>query len=639
MKNGYYLSAYLHIDPLYHFINVPARHDQNLSLFLKQENKITLVKTWEIERLTGIKHFHKSFFDKAHAMSVINTLLMELNISLNDIVEIWGTPEIQTVDDYHSCEEYPNISYHSISHLFSSLLMDTDQFYNSTIISLAVDGGSDSIIDEHVRQNKKYYCGCVSVNGKVTIVPIASPGHLWYWASEHFRLKEGTLMALATASTSEYFYYDQELILIEDWNSAVNKKAQNSIALEFIKSLETKVSRLVVQDQDLLFNGFDERFTEEENKISMVMKIIQKLSNQIMEYTIDSIIQKFQIDPKESYLSLSGGFSLNCPTNSHLMGKYQFKGFIAPPCVSDCGMSIGIGLYAFYKKNGGQINFKLSHAYYGNTDLSHNAVFEDSRFIQYIEEVSEMDLEQIFTDLERQPVVWFNGSAEIGPRALGNRSLIGDPRVEETKTFLNIVKQREWWRPVAPIVLEEDVHDWFENAYRSPFMLQNFYVNQMKRIFIPAICHLDGSARVQTLNSADNPALYEVIKHFKSRTGIPILCNTSLNDRGEPIIDTVSGAISFALIKGIEVAYINGKRVKLINHQLFERKKTRTRNVDFVYYSEIEYTLVNPWKIHKETLENYLKMIEEGFIPRGLYEPTNKNDAEKIKRIVKFSYR
>ena len=161
------------------------------------------------------------------------------------------------------------------------------------------------------------------------------------------------------------------------------------------------------------------------------------------------------------------------------------------------------------------------------------------------------------------PVAWADGRAEVGPRALGHRSLLADPRRSATKDRLNEVKQRQWWRPVAPIVLEDQVGEWFDGGRRSPSMLETFAVRAERRDQVPAIAHLDGTARVQTLAPSDDEALYRAIQAFSATTGVPMLCNTSLNDKGEPIVATASQALNFCLRKGIGVAYLGGRRVAL----------------------------------------------------------------------------
>lgn len=348
MDNGYYLSTYLNIDELAHLMNINLRHDQNVSLWKKENNNIKLIHYWELERITGKKGHKKSFYSKEQAMEFINVLLEEYNLTIDDMKEVWGTPQLQTCDDYHSLDEYKDLSYHSISHLFSSILLDTDLFYTEDIIGLAVDGAPDIVMDPNLHK-KKYYSGCVSKKGEVETFPVYSPGLLWTFARRRFKLREGTLMAIASASKSELLNSNETLVLVDS-------ASQMHKAFECVNKIADMVESLDEKDIGILFNGYDNRFTKEENEISMVMKEIQKISIRIMEENLDLIIHEYNIDTSTTYLALSGGYALNCPTNTYLMQKYRFKGFIAPPCISDSGQSLGIALFAFLKK---QLNLTL----------------------------------------------------------------------------------------------------------------------------------------------------------------------------------------------------------------------------------------------------------------------------------------
>lgn len=626
MRDGYYLSTYMHINELAYLMGVKKRHDQNISLWLKHGNKINLVHYWEIERLTGYKQHATSFFDIKHATNFINELLSEYKLSLDDMVEVWGTPQIQTCNDYHSINDYPELSYHSISHLFSAVMMDTEKYYNSNIIALAVDGGPDSVLDTE-ETKKYYYSGCIVRNGKSELFQIFSPGPLWFYASLCYNLREGTLMALASASKSELLMPVSDVLLVKDISSLKN-------IFDYIKNLVKYVDALDENQQGKLFNEFDPLFTVEENKISMVVKVIQSISLKIMERNIEDILQKYDLNPFDTYLALSGGYALNCPTNSYLMHKYGFKGFIAPPCVSDCGLSLGIALYAFNKKMN-TVEFNLRHSYYGNQDNNLDYIINCSDFNGHIKQVSDLDEEQAVEDIICSPIVWFDGRAEIGPRALGNRSIIGDPRNQATKEKLNIYKQRQWWRPVAPIILEEEIDNWFENAYVSPFMLHTFTTKRGKEDLIPAITHLDGSARVQTIDRVNNKKLYSIVNKFKEKTGVPIVCNTSLNDRGEPIIDKIGEAINFALRKGIRIVYVNGKRLEICNHEKYLEEKPLKRSKEFTVLSEEERAVLlkefNPHDVPEDILQVFFQANLE-----KEYNLKNIDDARKLTIYAKY---
>ena len=186
-------------------------------------------------------------------------------------------------------------------------------------------------------------------------------------------------------------------------------------------------------------------------------------------------------------------------------------------------------------------------------------------------------IEQFSTDIEKEPVIWFEGRAKVGPRALGHRSILADPRKIISRDLLNKYKQREWWRPVAPIILESQCAEWFVESKYSPFMLNNFTVHPEKKEKIPAVLHIDNTARVQTIGP-ESELLYQAVEQFYARTGTPIVCNTSLNDKGEPIVNTIDEALNFALRKNIHVDYINGVRFQLTDRLKYPSTEVYPRN-------------------------------------------------------------
>lgn len=266
-----------------------------------------------------------------------------------------------------------------------------------------------------------------------------------------------------------------------------------------------------------------------------------------------------------------------------------------PPCVNDSGISLGIALMAFYngKKKNKKLEFNLNNAYYGIKDDGLKKIISVKEYNNFIRDISDFDNSQFLKDIENSILIWFDGASEIGPRALGNRSILGDPRKLEIKDLLNDVKQRQWWRPVAPIIMEEYISEWFENSKISPYMLQTFNICKNRLSLIPAIAHLDNSSRIQTIKRDDNSRLYDAIFCFYKKTGIPMLCNTSLNDRGEPIIATIPEMLNFALRKRINVCYVNGTRVLLKNHIKYSNNRPYKRD--------------NSYHTHEETIDAIIK--------------------------------
>ncbi|MBF0622912.1 MAG: carbamoyltransferase [Magnetococcales bacterium] len=625
MKNGHYLSVYSHIGDLAYLKNIGLRHDQNMALWRKEANHVELVHYWELERVSGHKNHSNSFFSTVHAQQVINTLLEEVGLSLDDMVAVWGTPGLSTISDTEWQTQHPQLPHHGLMHLFSSILLDTDIFHREKIIALAVDGAPDNVIDTEVRQ-KNYYVGGYSNRGQLALFPISSPGVLWALMRQRYQLNEGSLMALGSASQSNAW------IEMEYPLSVTNTKDIIDLG-EWFEAIAQRIESISACDAGTLMNAFDSRFSVEDNQISMVVKIIHKTSLMIMEQTIDGILKKHHLDPRDTYLALSGGYALNCPANAHLMRKYQFKGFMAPPCLNDSGMSLGMGLYQFHTRLK-QFDFHFRTPYHGSADDALDTVLADAQFSDFVESVQTLHYDQVVDDLLQAPIIWFQGRAEMGPRALGNRSLLADPRNLAARDALNAIKQRQWWRPVAPIVLQERMHEWFEDIYNSPYMLHTFKISAEKKETVAAICHLDGTARVQTLSMDDNPALHHLLSAFYQRTGVPILGNTSLNDRGEPIINTIPEALNFALRKEIRIVYINNCRIELKNCAAYNETHPLQRTGVNIDPPAVNDPVSMEKKLNPHQLSRYDLMFYYHNPRLHRYDPSNAGDAHKLQRLI-----
>ena len=623
LENGYYLSVYGMIDELAFLSNNYVRHDFAIALWYRKEHDITLTRYWEMERLTGYKSHDCAFYNKEQFEQIMCKLLDELSLKLSDIKQIWGIKQYSDCSEYYSLDRYGDFAYHTLGHLFSALLIDTTIFQQKNILALSVDGGPDNLIDYNFYK-KKFYAGAYVSKGKVIdVFGIYSPGGLWDYVSKYYKLREGSLMALASASKSKLKQYKVDSSL---WIH--NKQSSLMAEMELLRLIQYVENDAIASNN---YNEIDERFTLAENKISMVMKVIQQVSLEIMSKNIENAIKHYAIQPCNTYLAISGGFGLNCPCNSFLMNKYSFKGFIAPPCVNDSGMALGIGLYAFYRRDPA-MNFTLRTAYFGNSDRTLEETLQ--KYDHFIEDIQMMDRGIVVQDIINGPIVWFDGASEIGPRALGHRSLLADPRSSKAKDQLNKIKKRQWWRPVAPIVIEKEVKEWFLESYQTPFMLHTFYVKGEKAEQIPAVLHLDGSARVQTINESQNPSLYNILEAFYKQTNVPILCNTSLNDRSEPIIDNIDQMFNFSLRKRIGVVYVNGVRVSLRNYGDYRETKPASRLFNWDNYLTEEERVrrmeeLNPIHCDDELISFYVRNP-------NLREKNNIADIEDIKKIKKM---
>lgn len=250
----------------------------------------------------------------------------------------------------------------------------------------------------------------------------------------------------------------------------------------------------------------------------------------VLEERLIMIVDWIKHRTRMKNLVYMGGVALNCVANSKIAGKhYLFDDVWIMPNPGDAGSSIG-AVAAYLRKP-----IKFNTAFLGH----------DIR--------RELDVQTIVESLSEGKVVGIaNGRAEFGPRALGNRSLIADPRGPGVKDRVNAVKKREPFRPFAPIVMEHLVHDYFDMPVRtSPYM--QFTAKVKRPDLFPAITHYDGTARVQTLSREQNPVFYRLLELWYSKTGCPILLNTSLNIKGQPLVNTWDDALEFSEKYDVEV--------------------------------------------------------------------------------------
>ena len=315
---------------------------------------------------------------------------------------------------------------------------------------------------------------------------------------------------------------------------------------------------------------------------------IQKITEEIMLKLAKSIRDEYNI----KNLCLAGGVALNCVANGKILKEKIFDNIWIQPAAGDAGGSLGsaLALWHIEQNNIREVNLNddMEGSYLGieftqeeieNELKLIGANFETFNYEDLINKTAE------FLSNEKA-IGWFQGRMEFGPRALGSRSILGDPRSDKMQKNLNLkVKYRESFRPFAPSVLREDLQNWFDMNVDSPYMLLVSNINsdkkiemtnEQKKLFgieklnikrseIPAVTHVDYSARIQTVNKKNNKRYYDLISKFKEKTGCPVIVNTSFNVRGEPIVCSPSDA--FNCFMGTELDYL------VIGNCILEKKK------------------------------------------------------------------
>jgi carbamoyltransferase len=253
-------------------------------------------------------------------------------------------------------------------------------------------------------------------------------------------------------------------------------------------------------------------------------------------------------------LCLAGGVAYNCVANGRLRAELGFKGVYVPPASGDSGAALGAALWWTARRKGISARPRLPSAYLGpqfEEDLC-RAALERGGLVA--EPLSDGQLyERVATELARGRLVfWFQGRMEWGPRALGNRSLLADPRREDMRELINSkVKCREPFRPFAPSVIEERAQEFFDLPAPSPFMQFTVRVKASAKGLIPAVTHVDGTARVQTVSREANSRFYDLLMAFDRLTGVPVLLNTSFNVQ-EPIVSSPDDAVRCFLRTQVE---------------------------------------------------------------------------------------
>ena len=329
---------------------------------------------------------------------------------------------------------------------------------------------------------------------------------------------------------------------------------------------------------------------------------IQKVTEEIMIKLVKSLKEEFNIPN----LCLAGGVALNCVANGKILQEKIFEKIWIQPAAGDAGGSLGATLALFHIE---QDNPRITNP---NDDMKGSYLGpeysqqEIEKILTEIGAVYEVKNEDQLIDLTAEAISkgnaigWFQGRMEFGPRALGGRSILGDPRSSEMQKNLNLkVKYRESFRPFAPSILRDDLSDWFDITVDSPYMLMVANINKakmikmnddqkklfgieklnIKRSEIPAVTHVDYSARIQTVQKETNERYFKLIQKFKEKTNCPVIVNTSFNVRGEPIVNTPLDAFN---------CFMSTELDKLVIGNCYLSKKDQDNNLKKDYTKEFE---------------------------------------------------
>lgn len=299
-----------------------------------------------------------------------------------------------------------------------------------------------------------------------------------------------------------------------------------------------------------------EPFTQKDKDIACALQ-------ESLEEIVFHVISHYQRETGHKNLCLAGGVAHNCTLNGKILRSGMFERVFVQPAAHDAGAALGAALHAHFKLNpAARKPTTMPHVYLGS-DIATESLLEQLQkwnlFVSFekLDDITRRSAELL---ADGAVIGWVQGCSEFGPRALGNRSILADPRPAENKDRINqMVKKREGYRPFAPSVMEEDAGEFFElsdGTKQFPYMIFIVTVKEDKRSLLQAVTHVDGTARIHTVARATNEPFWQLLRAFKELTGVPVLLNTSFNNYAEPIVDSIGDALNCYLTTGLDYLVI-----------------------------------------------------------------------------------
>tara|TARA_Y100000590_G_scaffold109328_1_gene124635 strand:+ start:10366 stop:12069 length:1704 start_codon:yes stop_codon:yes gene_type:complete len=441
---------------------------------------------------------------------------------------------------------------HHLAHFASSYYISN--FKKSALYSIDGVGDYESSLSGYVKNNNfKIFDECtVSYPHSIGLVYTA----ITAWLGFIPHCDEGKTMGLAPYGDYKKYYLEFKKII------KFEKFGKISINLDYFNYPFHRRSN--VSNKFCSVFGSHRKKNQKLTKIHMnVAATLQFFCEKTLIHGLNYLYKK----TKSSNLSLAGGVALNCVANGKIFKYTKFKNVSVQPAAGDAGTSLGSALYWYNCVRKKKINkFKklsIEKNIYAGPEFSDYEILKEIKKNKLKYKISKNIYNEVSQLLKEQKIVgWFNGRMEFGPRALGNRSILTSPYPNKMKDILNLrVKKRESFRPFAPAILRERVYDYFEFTHDSPHMLFAMNVKLKKIKSIPAVTHIDKTARVQTVDKKNNEKFYNLINAFYKKTNIPVLLNTSLNIMGQPICYDPSDAIKTFLQNDIDYLILNAKYI------------------------------------------------------------------------------
>ena len=472
--------------------------------------------------------------NKVRIKSVLDRLLNSKKVGSvkSELAKLLNVKESYIRADVHQIE-------HHRSHIASAFF--ASRFKESAILSIDGFGDFTSTMTSVGTGNKIKVLDCVNYPHSLGVFYTAVTHFLGF----HNYGDEYKVMGLAPYGDAKYLKKISEIIQKTDdgffrLNQKYFKHFKEGVAMDW-ENGEPKIDLLYTEQWEVLFWNARNKGDDLKQFHVDLAATVQKYTEQMIFYILNKLHEKTGLDN----LCISGGVAQNSVANGKILLNTPFKNIYVPSAGHDAGTSIGSALYLYnhiLKKNRLP---EIKTAYFGQK-------FTEKEIIKCLFEANinyeKLDDEHIFNRvsdklIEGGVVGWFQGRAEFGPRALGHRSILVDPRRKDAKDLLNKkIKRRESFRPFAPSILEEYVEEYFVQNDEVPFMDKVFDIKKEKQSKIPAVTHIDGTGRLQSVNKDVSPRYHRLISEFQKKSGVPILLNTSFNEN-EPIVNKPEEAL------------------------------------------------------------------------------------------------
>ena len=430
---------------------------------------------------------------------------------------------------------------HHLAHIASAYYLS--KFEDATA-ALSYDGSGDSV--------SLMLAKCENTNIKILerVYLPKSLGHFYssicnFIGFDKFG-EEYKVMGLSAYGTDKYSDYFNKIIGYDDKNCF-----RQSNIFDY-NSINYKESNIIKLKKNFFYHKKIEKFSQEAKDIAKSLQVS-------FEKVVLKIIDRLYTKVPSKNLVMAGGCAMNGLVNGRIFKESNFKNHFIQPASTDDGTALGAAYYCWHNLLNKKERFIMKHAFWGpfyNEDIILKAIEEQNLKFRKLINIDELTQTAARHIADGKVIGWYQGRSEWGPRALGNRSILANPANKDMKNIINSkIKKRESFRPFAPSVLDEEVNRFFECNINSEFMNHIIKFKEEWRETFPSVCHVDSTARLQTVNKENNPLFYRLILELKKITGYGIILNTSFNEN-EPIVDTPGQAIDCFLRTDMDVLFL-----------------------------------------------------------------------------------